>query len=231
MILTCPECSTSYMSKEDAIGPNGRSVRCARCETVWFVEGTDPDALALEDNKAVLLTPEPEPQPELPFEAPTSVGAHVLMRDKADAEKLSKRMRILRAIWAIPLILLIGGATTAYLKRQAIVEAYPKTATIYQAFGLKVKQNGLDIKNVSNQMLVVDGETVLRVNGEVENLSSKTVRQETVELSLENRSGETVAAWVVEIGEIKSGGIARFETDYPAPPVDGVDLRYAFTSD
>ena len=60
MILTCPECSTNYMTKEGSIGPNGRSVRCTRCENVWYVESIDPDALALEDNQAVLLTPEPE---------------------------------------------------------------------------------------------------------------------------------------------------------------------------
>ena len=140
MILTCPECSTNYMSKDGSIGPNGRSVRCARCETVWFVEGTDPDALALEDIQTDVLTAEPDPQAELPLvpkeTAPASVGAHVLLRNKAEAEKLAKRKRAIRRIWTVPVTVLLGAAIFGVIKRQAIVETYPQTATLYQALSL-----------------------------------------------------------------------------------------------
>jgi len=232
MILTCPECSTRYMSQEGTIGVNGRTVRCARCETVWFVEGVDPDSLALEDNQAVLIEPapetEPEIQPELPLMTTQTVGAHTMMRNKAEAEKLGKRMRVIRAIWAVSLIGLLGAASLAYFKRQAIVDASPKAATIYQAFGMNVKAKGLDISNVESEMLIVDGETILRVSGQVDNLSSKQASSNIIQLMLENRSGESVADWYVEIDPIEAKGVAQFETDYPAPPVDGVNLRYRF---
>ncbi len=232
MILTCPECSTNYMAKDGTIGPNGRSVRCARCETVWFVEGVDPDALALEDNQTVLITPEPDPQPDLPFvpdaTSPATIGAHTLLRDKADAEKLAKRMRAIRVIWAVPLLLLLIAAVLAFVKRQTVVEAFPASATIYQAFGLNIKANGLDIRGLSSQRLVVDGEDVLRVSGEVVNLTSKTISAPLIQFRLENRSGEALADWFVEAGTIGAGNSVNIETDYPAPPIDGVELRYRF---
>lgn len=245
MILTCPECSTNYMSKDGSIGPNGRSVRCASCETVWFVEGVDPDAMALEDNQTVLLTAEPdsdaleEPQTDSDTKplfasgtsAPASVGAHILLRNKADAEKLAKRKRLIRLIWAGPLLLLGGAALFAFTKRQAIVETYPKAATLYQALGLKVTSNGLDIQGLSSQRLVIDGEDVLRVTGEVVNLTSSAITAPLIQLRLENRSGEALADWYVEVGTVAAGERVTLETDYPSPPIDGVELRYRFKPD
>lgn len=231
MILTCPECSTRYMAKPGTIDANGRSVRCARCQTVWFVEGVDADALALEDNKTVLIEAEPDPQAELPFVpdapiSPSGVGAHTRLRDKVDAERLSKRRRTIRLIWAVPLAFLVAAASAAFIKRQAIVDRFPATATLYQAVGFDVKANGLDVRNLRTEMLVVDGETILRVTGEVRNLLSTAQTAPLLQLSLENRSGESVADWFVDVGTIAAGGVSPIETDYPAPPVDGVLLRF-----
>jgi predicted Zn finger-like uncharacterized protein len=36
MLLICPSCETSFRVKPDALGPAGRTVRCARCHTSWF---------------------------------------------------------------------------------------------------------------------------------------------------------------------------------------------------
>jgi len=199
MILTCPECSTNYMVKDGSIGPNGRSVSCARCETVWFVEGIDPDAMALEDNETVLITPEPDSQPELPLQTVTPASENLASNRSGPAP--------------------IGAHT---------LQTYPKAATLYQMFGMNVKANGLDIRNLQSQRLVFDGEDVLRVTGEVVNLTSETISAPMLQLRLENRSGEALVDWFVEPGTIAQGETVNIETDYPAPPIDGVELRYRF---
>ena len=43
MVITCPECGTSYRTDARSIGPQGRTVRCARCAETWFVPAADAD--------------------------------------------------------------------------------------------------------------------------------------------------------------------------------------------
>jgi predicted Zn finger-like uncharacterized protein len=40
MQIVCPNCKTSYQVEPTSVGPTGRSVRCARCQTVWFAANT-----------------------------------------------------------------------------------------------------------------------------------------------------------------------------------------------
>jgi predicted Zn finger-like uncharacterized protein len=42
MLIHCPSCSTSYAIEAASLGATGRTVRCARCKTTWFAEGSTP---------------------------------------------------------------------------------------------------------------------------------------------------------------------------------------------
>lgn len=38
MMLTCPNCAARYLLAPAALGPQGRDVRCAKCDHEWFAE-------------------------------------------------------------------------------------------------------------------------------------------------------------------------------------------------
>jgi len=245
MILTCPECSTRYLTKDNAIGPNGRTVRCAKCDTTWFV-ASDSDELALKDNQAPVedIVPVSSPvaaniSPEIPFtktaspEIPVAPGAHVVMRDKVDQQRRRRRLTSVGLIWAVPLCLLFVAAILGYVFRQNIVNGIPQMATIYQSVGIDVTLSGLNIEDPITRSALVDGKPMLVVNGAVKNITSKVQPVPMVELSLHSKDGEPLVTWLVEMNKdrLEKNERVTFVSEYPNPPVDAVKLRYKFADE
>lgn len=238
MILTCPECATRYQTKKDAIGPNGRTVRCTKCSASWFV-AADSDALALKDNQQETITAAAAASgaatigAEAKASAQPSLGAHVEIRDKVDQQRRRRRLTSVGLIWAIPLMLLLLAAILAYVFRQDIVNKSPGTATFYKTLGIDVSLSGLNIENPVTRSAYVDGKAVLVINGAVRNITSKTQDIPLVEFSLHNKADETLATWLVDTQKEKLGekGRVTFVSEYPNPPLDAVKLRYKFADE
>ena len=70
MIIQCPACSTRYAVPDDAIGIDGRTVRCAKCRQSWFQEGPSLRVEAPEVVPAEVATPSQEPEPQPAAAAP-----------------------------------------------------------------------------------------------------------------------------------------------------------------
>lgn len=85
MIIACPACGTKYVVPDDALGMEGRTVRCAKCKHSWFQDGpamdlppplaadTDLPDMDEEEQSSVVpapATPRPEPAGEAPPREP-----------------------------------------------------------------------------------------------------------------------------------------------------------------
>ncbi|MET0605539.1 MAG: MJ0042-type zinc finger domain-containing protein [Beijerinckiaceae bacterium] len=59
MLIVCPSCASSYNTPEEKLGPAGRTVRCKRCATTWFVKPStaiDPFEAAMSSIEAAADT-------------------------------------------------------------------------------------------------------------------------------------------------------------------------------
>lgn len=258
MILTCPDCATRYMTKPEAIGPNGRTVRCANCSATWFVsseQAVEAAAPATPARPDVASAPVPAPADVEPlrrnpraikdpnsrsvsdpvnapddFAAPSAAS---VMREQTEQKRAGRRLMSVGAMWLVTLALLSAGALSAYVFRQDIVDTHPKSATLYNAFGVQVAKGGLVFGRVITRSAFVEGKPTLIVEGEVHNPGREVRDSRLVQLSLHGPSGQVLTQWQVEMPEatIAKGETLSFATQYPNQPVDAVTLKYVFSGD
>jgi predicted Zn finger-like uncharacterized protein len=260
IVITCPDCSTRYKATAASIGDEGRTVRCVKCGSTWFVPApdvidaliADPDALALADNVAEHTAPpvttapvsdfqtEPASDPDVVDSLPPKLsrpapplGADVVMRNHVDSEKLARRRRTIRFIWAVPLVLVIIAAIIAFFNRQAIVNRIPQMASIYQSIGIEVRAGGLEIDPPQARTVLVDGQPVIRVESVVRNLTRQSMVVPLIELTLHDADGQGLRQWYVEPNPSRIEGRGRlvFTSEITDPPVGAVGLRYNFVDD
>jgi predicted Zn finger-like uncharacterized protein len=249
-VITCPNCGTRYQPKGGTFGFAGRTVRCARCGTRWVAGAPskmtpDPDALALADNQnedpfVAAMESDIEnggsegqsPAEKTGFQPPVpQIGADALIRDQAEREKLARRRRTIRIIWAVPIVLVLVAAIIAYFNRQAIVNRIPQMASVYQLIGIDVRVGGLDIDPPQARTILVDGAPVIRVESAVRNLTRQKKAVPLIELSLHDRDGVDLMQWYVETQPplIDARGQLDFITEITDPPEGAVSLRYRFS--
>lgn len=63
MLIVCPNCASSYMIDQAAVGPAGRTVRCARCKETWLAGAPEsaPAVTAAADSAVAAAEPPSAP--------------------------------------------------------------------------------------------------------------------------------------------------------------------------
>ncbi len=206
MILTCPHCSTRYLTDPVALGPTGRQVRCAKCGHTWHAMPSAEAAPRLD-----VLSPGLDQTI-----APPTPGAGLPAR----IEPRPPRRRPGGAMLAGVVVLV--ALAVVYLGRERIVAAWPDAAQLYGVAGLAVDVPGagLAFREVTLTRQPVNGRDTVVVEGRILNDTDLPRPVPPILATLRDASDRALKAWTVRVepGELQPGQSAAFRTSMIDPP-------------
>ncbi|MBL8554331.1 MAG: zinc-ribbon domain-containing protein [Phenylobacterium sp.] len=230
MILTCPECATSYFVDELKIPQLGRMVKCSHCAARWraFPEGAEPAPASREDD-LVVEPPAPGPPPvedDLEVVAAPVAGKRRPAPKPQTGTKGSKAALIATAVVAG--LVVAGGA--AVLLRGQIAGMVPGAAPLFAAIGLPVNTLGLGIEGVVAKETFVAGRPVLAVTGAIRSTADAPAMAPPIRISLLDKAGKPLSSLVAEPlnAKIPPGAKRYFAVNLPDPPSGAHELQIAF---
>lgn len=240
MILTCPECATSYYVDDGRIPAGGRMVKCANCSHRWHAGGEPPPAPAAEPEAAPEPAVETEPvaaeaADDLEVSGPEDTGlrkrpaAAVAAVTKAKEAKARGPLGAIVA-WgamAATVALLVLGAIVF---RAQVVKLWPKSTVAYAGVGLPVNSLGLVIEQVKAEPTFQGGRPVLAITGQIRNVADHAADAPALRIDILNRAGKPVAAKLARPIDprIPAGALRHFAISIVDPPSTAHDLQVAF---
>ena len=209
MIATCPACSTRYLVDPRALGPTGRTVRCANCAHTWH---QDP----AEDQPQRVDLPPPEPPPVAPV-IPPREGARVQLPAVS-----APRRRVPALGWAAYVIVLAGlVAGGLWWTREQVVSRFPVAARYYQMLGIPVEtaQGSFDFHNVTPTRDTENGLPTLVIKGDVVNVSKVARQVPKLKVTLLDGNNHELQSWEFTVSDdrLLPGASAPFRTSIAQP--------------
>lgn len=229
MILTCPECATSYFVDDLRVPQAGRMVKCTSCGARWraFQERGPEAGAALPEDDLVVEGPAsgPEPASETPAEAEIAPRPR---RRPAPPPKAKRPPVMALGLGLLALLAVSAGAAVVF--RHQIAGVAPATAPVFAAIGLPVNTLGLVIEGVTSKPGFQGGRPVLSVTGAIRSVSREATQAPPVRVSLLDREGKAVAGIVAQPlnARIPPGATRYFALSLPNPPAGASELDVAF---
>ena len=241
MILTCPSCATSYFTPDEAIGPNGRKVRCKTCAHVWHASLADEPLELTASPEAALVEMVANgmvgasaggfgkredlaetPAPELPK----------AFRARAEEQRRVRRAATHGAVWAGLASVFVAILGAAWLFRVEVVDLYPRAAAAYAAVGSPVNATGLNFEAMAIKVAPWDPGKVI-VSGSVRNIRDHEIVSPPVRISLLDAHGAEIGFHVITIdaAPVLPGGVQGFAAVIPDPgaKVSGIGVDFVAT--
>lgn len=223
MIISCPQCETSYNIPEDSLRPDGRKVRCSSCSHRWQVH-----APPVEEHSQVIADDEAID----PLLAETDADGIDQQEDSNSrapkfhpANPATGKVRTRTSLKAIAgwfaLLLVVASLAAFVLARHQVAQALPFTKPIYSLLGLGENDPlHLRLSDVGSEEIIEEGRAVIVISGLVinEGAAAESVPDLHVSLLDSMQSEITTGIFGTLETELESGGITTFEARFPDPP-------------
>ena len=138
--------------------------------------------------------------------------------------------------WAAAGLFVIAALAGLALARNAIVDSWPGTVSIYDAVGLPIQAphaQGLRIVDVESERVQEGDRTILLVRGLVENTTDKGRRLPPLRAVLADETGTELHEWPVAalLRVLDGGQLTAFESWLENPPEGAAKLSVDFVAD
>lgn len=207
MIITCEICSVKFNVSVDALGKNGRIVRCSNCNHEWF-ETAQTDILKADDkikveNTAAVVAPnveEKSPAKDLTVNVNKLNDFKDSLPNKSD--KLMTFMKVITILLIITLI--ISGVILHQDKLTKIIPEmrhFYKFIQLNQADNLKFTIIDCTLKNQNS-----DHTVELDVQLVIKNISERQQRLDSIRFSTYSKDRIYLGEFVMQINKSISAG-------------------------
>lgn len=252
MILTCPSCSASYNVPNEAIGIDGRAVRCKKCKHEWFqdgekkaledlinmVEATDInlDALTFDDGKKKSIPKPAVAKVKLSVRVmaivnkiiPAPLKNYLFSGDKRSFLSHFASFMVALAVFSCLCLVLVTG-------RWGITRVFPSLTSVYEASGFPLTsyarlnpESALIIDRVAFQN--EDGKR--EIIGSLINLTSQNIKVPLFKVSYLDEKGEILEETVqnLPIAMIQKEFAFSFSLSVPkSVPQNFSSVKISFT--
>lgn len=226
MILECAACRTRYLVPDTAIGPDGRTVRCANCKHSWFQEGAAAEALAagVSAIAAPSLAPPPA-EPVAPVAAPAAetdydaFGYQAPFRPRRNPARRYTMIAVAAGVTMLIGVGVISASGATGLASQFGLIAAADTP-------LRIEQNPIDRHDLPS------GSEAFAVSGRIINPTGKRLPVTDLRADLLDAQGRQVYTWTItpEARVVGPKGVVEFRSLTLDVPNNGKALRLSFAS-
>ncbi|MGN6820366.1 MAG: MJ0042-type zinc finger domain-containing protein [Sphingomonas sp.] len=234
MILECSECHTRYLVPDNAIGAEGRTVRCAKCKHSWF-----QTPAALELPAAAALAPKPAPSVAEPVAAPPPpIAAPATTASDPDYDPFAheppfRPRRNPARLWTIAAV--TAGVVMLAAAAALLFFNVPSLATWLgiPASGGPTPLTFVNVKPPDRRDLPT-GSQLFAVGGQIHNPSAQRqpIPDIRVELYDAPKGGRMVYSWTIKPDQptIAPGGTIDFYSGKLDVPANSKNMKLTFAA-